>query len=178
MNLRPPGYEFQKRRFASFRNVQKITVSRYFLSCPFYLVVRHNSTFCIVVEFLLNSKRPHKRDRKAAQRLPDGFSFERKLLENGWLVCSTLVEFFFCFRQPLAAFPCVLLIKDEVQSSFRCPAVSLIHPIVQPSALLLFLVCLFWNGRHYAPSVTICSTSAMIFFNSSGVGVLLSHRTQ
>ena len=75
LNLRPPGYEFQKRRFASFRNVQKITVSRYFLSCPFYLVVRHNSTFCIVVEFLLNSKRPHKRDRKAAQRLPDGFSF-------------------------------------------------------------------------------------------------------
>ena len=78
LNLRPPGYEFQKRRFASFRNVQKITVSRYFLSYSFYLVVRHNSTFCIVVEFLLNSKRPHKRDRKAAQRLPDGFSFERR----------------------------------------------------------------------------------------------------
>ena len=75
LNLRPPGYEFQKRRFASFRNVQKITVSRYFLSYSFCLVVRHNSTFCIVVEFLLNSKRPHKRDRKAAQRLPDGFSF-------------------------------------------------------------------------------------------------------
>ena len=75
LNLRPPGYEFQKRRFASFRNVQKITVPRYFLSYSFCLVVRHNSTFCIVVEFLLNSKRPHKRDRKAAQRLPDGFSF-------------------------------------------------------------------------------------------------------
>ena len=75
LNLRPPGYEFQKQLFVSFRNVQKITVPRYFLSYSFCLVVRHNSTFCIVVEFLLNSKRPHKRDRKAAQRLPDGFSF-------------------------------------------------------------------------------------------------------
>ena len=75
LNLRPPGYEFQKQLFVSFRNVQKITVTRYFLSYSFYLVVRHNSTFCIVVEFLLNSKRPHKKDRKAAQRLPDGFSF-------------------------------------------------------------------------------------------------------
>ena len=78
LNLRPPGYEFQKQLFVSFRNVQKITVSRYFLSYSFYLVVRHNSTFCIVVEFLLNSKRPHKRDRKAARQMPDGFSFERR----------------------------------------------------------------------------------------------------
>ena len=78
LNLRPPGYEFQKRRFASFRNVQKITVSRYFLSYSFCLVVRHNSTFCIVVEFLLNSKRPHKRDRKTARQMPDGFPLRKE----------------------------------------------------------------------------------------------------
>lgn len=114
---------------------------------------------------------------KTAPRLQGGLSFERVLrIGNGWLVYSALVEFRFAFRKRFAAFPCVLLIIKGVQSSLRCPAVSLIHPIVQPSALLLFLVCQFWNSRYCEPPSTICSTSAMISFNSSGVGFSMSRR--
>lgn len=98
------------------------------------------------------------------------------LIGNGWLVCSALVEFCFAFRQRFAAFLRVLLIKDAVQGSFPCPAVCLIQPLIQPSALLLFLFCRFWNSRYCEPPSTIACTSAIISCNSSGVGFSNSRR--